>query len=159
MPTTGGSIGSLAGFATVAGNGNGADMTDDALWTFTMPANGLIQQTDSLVIDLLFQTAANANNKNAGINIGGRQVNFATVFTFNNLMLYVRIMITYLSATALNIGLAGISNSGAIAGGGVNYTVPSMATNATIITITGSSPTTGAANDIRLFSGAATYIK
>jgi hypothetical protein len=150
---TGTAVGTIPGvyakFVSAAGVGNTAATTDDPLWTLTpIPANTLTANGDSVVLTLFILTGATANNKRWGVTVGGTQVN--TSNTTGNALPFVQFMvITRVDATHVNVVI------GSLAGSSVNLLVADLTANALALVVTGASPTTGAANDVKLMSGVA----
>jgi hypothetical protein len=135
---------------SLAGVGNGADTTDDVLFTYTMPANAFDQAGRGVAVTGYGKLAANGNNKRVKIFFGATVVADSGVVTGNAVG-------WQLSADVFKVGAAGSNTQTAqgqsIVGtthGGVN--VPPAPTEtesgAIVIKVTGASPTTGAANDV-----------
>lgn len=154
--------GNVSVLVNAAGQGNGADTTDDVIATFALPANAFDVAGRQANITALGKTAANANNKRIKLwwgtttqtlglaVVGGTLIADSGVITANNGG-------WNLSATVTKYGAAGSNTQigqGAIVAGTVHTgTLPPVLTaapeNAVInITVTGASPTTGAANDV-----------
>ena len=146
----------LQTFVSATGVGNGADLTDDPLWTLTpIPANTLATNGDAIVITTQAHTTANANNKVFGVTIGGTQVNSNPVSS-NNARLSGSIVIVRVDATHVHVTLLYIGYS-TMVGESFNVAVANLATNTLAIVVTGASPVTGAANDVKLYSGVAEW--
>lgn len=56
---------------SATGAGNGADATDDVLFTYSMPANMLSRAGQSVLVRVVGTVAANGNTKTIKINFGG----------------------------------------------------------------------------------------
>lgn len=147
---TGGAAATPGGFinsqVSIAGVGNGADTTDDVLFTYSMPANTFNQTAHGVRIRAWGVSAANGQNKTAKIFFGGTTCISTGVVTINAKG-------WYLEATVLRSG----SNTQLSFGGGVsdatqlsiNKQAPSETeTGAIVIKVTGASGTSGSANDL-----------
>jgi hypothetical protein len=154
--------GNISNAVIAAGQGNGADLTDDVLQTFALPANSLDIAGRQVIITALGKFASNGNNKRIkiwwgtttqtpGLAVaGGVLIADSGVVTTNGGGWNAIAMVTKYGAPASNtqIGngsiVAGVTHTGTV--------VPPLltATESAIIniTITGASSTTGAANDI-----------
>lgn len=150
--------GTYATFTSATGVGNGADATDDALWTLTaIPANTFTANGDTLLLTLGMKTGATANNKRVGVTVGGTQVNTNNT-SANNVTFGAVIMITRVSATAVNVFIMCSGGVGAY-GSSINMAVADLTANTLAIVVTGASPTSSAANDVVLYSGIARITK
>lgn len=153
--------GNVSVSVTSAGQGNGADTTDDVLATYAVPANSL-DAGRQITIQAMGKTASNGNNKRIKIwwgtttqtlgaaVAGGTLIADSGVVTTNNGGWNASATITKYGAPGANtqIGqgqvVAGASHTGT--------QVPVLLTaaeNAAInVTVTGASGTSGAANDV-----------
>lgn len=154
--------GTYAKFVSGTGVGNGADTTDDALWTLTaIPANSFTANGDALVLTLTYGTGATANNKRFGVTVGGTQINTGGV-TWNTVDSVMAATITRVDATHVNVAMSGAaagSTAGTATSAGKNIIVADLTANTLAIVVTGASYTTGAANDVKLYSGIAEFKK
>lgn len=134
---------------SAAGVGNGADTTDDPLFTIpTIPANTLDLNGDQILVRGEISTAANANTKAIGVLFQAVQVTTATCVCNNAKMIY-EARITRVDATHVNIFMFGtVSGGNFIAGSVVNQAVSDLSSATSILKVTGSSPVTGAASDV-----------
>jgi hypothetical protein len=154
--------GNISVTVTAAGQGNGADTTDDVIATFALAANSLDVAGRQAVITALGKTAANANNKRIKLWWGTTTQTLGVAVAGGTLIADSGVVTTNaggwnLNALVTKYGAAGANTQvgqGAIVVG-ISHTgtqVPALLTapeNAIInITVTGSSPTTGAANDV-----------
>ena len=149
--------GVYAKFVSGVGVGNGADLTNDALWTLPpVPVNTFSTNGDALVLTLSLMTGATANNKTMGLTVGGTQITTPTTI-MNNLSTVTTATITRVDSTHVNVFVSGIPTGGANLGpiSSVNLVVADLTANTLAVVVTGSSPTTGAAGDMKLFSGVA----
>jgi len=133
-----------------AGVGNGADTTDDVLFTYSLPASAFDQAGRGVCVTAYGKLAANGNNKRVKLWFGATVVADSGVSTGNAVG-------WQLSADVFKVGAVGSNTQTAqgqsIVGGthgGVN--VPPAPTEtesgAIVVKVTGASPTTGAANDV-----------
>jgi hypothetical protein len=141
--------GVYAKMVSATGVGNTAATSDDPLWTLTpIPANTLTANGEAIVLTLVFLTGATGNNKRWGITVGGTQVNTSNT-TGNGLPFVQFMIISRVDATHVNVFI------GSLAGSSVNLLVADLTANALALVVTGASPTTGAANDVKLMTGIA----
>jgi hypothetical protein len=135
---------------SLAGVGNGADTTDDVLFTYSLPASAFDQAGRGVCVTAYGKLAANGNNKRVKLWFGATVVADSGVSTGNAVG-------WQLSADVFKVGAVGSNTQTAqgqsIVGGthgGVN--VPPAPTEtesgAIVVKVTGTSPTTGAANDV-----------
>lgn len=139
--------GALSNQFSVAGIGNGADTTDDILFSYTLPPNSLDAAGRALIIDAFGDFAANTHNKTVKIFFGASLVFTSGVQTGNGVGWWARLLVTKTGASA-QIGV------GTGAAGTTVFAVPlaligsEVDTSAIVIKVTGASPTTGAAADV-----------
>lgn len=150
--------GTYAKFSSGTGVGNGADTTDDPLWTLTsIPANTFTSNGDALILTLHFHAGATGNNKRVGVTVSSTQVNTGTL-TYNNIPFIATIMIVRVDSTHVNVLLA-ITGNTATSNDSLNLAVSDLTANTLALVVTGASQTTGAANDVKLYSGLAEFKK
>jgi hypothetical protein len=131
---------------SVAGIGNAADLTDDTLFTFALPASSLDVVGRGVIVEAFGKFAANGNNKTVKIFFGSAVVT-SGVQVGNNVGWRLRLEL-YKQASNVQIG------SGWGQAGTTVFAVPvpingaEADTNTITIKVTGASPTTGAANDV-----------
>ncbi|NKI68958.1 hypothetical protein GN109_05960 [Collimonas pratensis] len=148
---------------SAAGLGNGADTTDDVLFTYALPANSLDAAGRQLTITAAGKFAANGNNKRIKVWFGTTTQTVGAAVVGGTVIADSAVQTTNGGGWAASVqvqkyGVSGsntqISTCAQIAAGashlGTSAPVAlTSAENAVInITITGSSPTTGAANDV-----------
>ncbi|KAA0089360.1 hypothetical protein CIW54_07805 [Paraburkholderia sp. T12-10] len=148
---------------SAAGQGNGADTTDDVLFTYALPANALDADGRQVTITAAGKFAATANNKRVKVwwgtttqtvgsaVAGGTLIADSGVVTTNNGGWTASVQVSKYGAAGSNTQIA--TNAQVVAGTShLGTAVPvalTAAENGTInITVTGSSSTTGAANDV-----------
>lgn len=147
-----------AGFASAAGVGNGAGTSDTAVWTLTsIPAGTLATAGDGVLIHLGLKTASNGNAKRIGVTVGGSQVNTTTTTASNNTGVG-EILINRVDDTHVNVIVVG-NFAATISVLSANLVVASLTANTLDVIVTTASPTTGAANDMVLYSGDALILK
>lgn len=146
-----------------AGQGNGADTTDDVIATYALPASSLGAAQNQVTVNFAGKFAATANNKRVKLwwgtttqtlgaaVAGGTLIADSGVVTTNNGGFTGSAVVTKYGAAGSNTQIA----TGAQIVAGTTHTgtlVPALltATESGVIniTVTGSSPTTGAANDV-----------
>ena len=132
---------------SAAGIGNGADATDDVLFTFSLPANSLDANGRTIIVESFGQFAANGNDKRVKIFFGASVVFSTGVVTTNNLGWYMRLTIQRTGSGAQIasgfgfVGAAIVSVPLAIVGSETD-------TGAIVIKTTGASPTSSIASDV-----------
>ena len=133
-----------------AGVGNGADTTDDTLFTYTLPLNSLSTNGKSMRIRAWGKLAANANNKTVKLWFAGTAIVSSGVITFNAKDWSADIELTRIDATHVScVGTYYDDTATAeIVTVTANLVVADLAANTSILKVTGASPTTGAANDV-----------
>jgi hypothetical protein len=145
-----------------AGNGNGADTTDDVLMVFTLKAGALDVAGRQVNILATGKTGATGNNKQFKIYwgctsavvgsavSGGTAIAASGVVTTNNGGWQASAQVTKYGAAGSNTQIAQGATIAGATHGGVNAPVSlTAAENADIIiAVTGASGTTGAANDV-----------
>lgn len=148
---------------SAAGQGNGADTTDDVLFTYALPASALDIAGRQVTITAAGKFAATANNKRVKLwwgtttqtvgaaVAGGTLIADSGVVTTNNGGWTASVQVSKYGAAGSNTQIA--TNAQVVAGTShLGTAVPvalTAAENGVInITVTGSSSTTGAANDV-----------
>ena len=146
-------------FISGSGVGNTADTNNDALWTLTaIPANTFTANGDALVLTLSMKAGATGNNKNLGVTVGGTQVTTANT-TANAVSGVVTITISRVDATHVNVFIGAAFANITLGASSINLAVADLTANTLAVVVTGASPTTGAANDMVLYSGTAQFRK
>lgn len=133
--------------ASAAGIGNGADATDDTLFTKSLLANALVANGDGIRVRMCGVTAANGQNKRVKVFFGGTAVVDSGVITSNAKNWWAEVVIRRTGAGAqIAFGSFGVDGVADV----VTKTTPAEdETGAVTVKGTGSSPTTGAANDVK----------
>lgn len=140
--------GALSKQYSATGIGNGADLTDDTLFTYTLPASCLDTSGQAIIVEAFGSFAANGNDKTVKLWFGSSVVFSSGVLTNNNVGWYARLYVTR-TAASTQIG------SGTGMAGSTPFPVPvplagtETTSGAIIIKATGASPTSGAANDVK----------
>lgn len=140
-------MGALSQQFSVAGVGNGADTTDDTLFSYTLPASSLDANGRSVEISAFGKFANNGNNKAVKLWFGSSLIFTSGVQTVANVGWWGRLTVTRTGAGA-QIGW------GAGGAGTVVFSVPvpligtETSSGAIVIKVTGASTTTGAAGDV-----------
>ena len=140
-------MGALSKQTSVAGIGNLADLTDDTLFTYTLPASCLDANNQGIVIEAFGSFAANGNNKTVKLWFGASMAFSSGVLVNNNVGWNARLILSRTGASAqigTGFGMAGSTP--------FPVPVPLIGTEVTtggiVLTVTGASPTTGAATDV-----------
>lgn len=131
---------------SIAGAGNGADATDDTLFTMNLPAGAMDTNGDKIRVRLCGVTAATANNKRIKIFFGATAVVDSGVITSNAKNWWAEVVITRTgAATQIAFGSFGVD---AVADVVTKTTPAETLSGAIVVKGTGSSPTTSAAGDV-----------
>ena len=143
--------------------GNAADTNEADLFSFAIPAGKLANVGDLVRLKAWVKNAANANNKQTRVYFGGTTIGDSTVIASNNNWWVVEAVVIRTGA-ATQVALCHAlnnANSGAwtsATGGAVTQTAPSETlSGAVTIRLTGTSGTTGAADDVQLIAAFLTY--
>jgi hypothetical protein len=148
---------------SAAGQGNGADTTDDVLFTYALPASALDTAGRQVTIQAAGKFAANGNNKRVKLwwgtttqtvgaaVAGGTLIADSGVVTTNAGGWNASVQVSKYGASGSNTQLA--TNAEVVTGATHLGTAAPVALTATEsgvinITVTGASSTTGAANDV-----------
>jgi hypothetical protein len=157
------SCGNVSVQVSAAGLGNGADTTDDVLFTYALPANSLDAAGRQLTITAAGKFAANTNNKRIKIWFGTTTQSIGAAVVGGTLIADSGVVATSgggwsASVQVQKYGANGsntqIATCAQMAAGTVHLGTSSPVTTTAVengainITITGSSSTTGAANDV-----------
>lgn len=140
--------GSLSAQVSVAGIGNGADTTDDTLFSYTLPAHSLDISGRTVQVEAFGHFATNNNNKTVKIFVGSALWITSGVVTTNNEAWWLRIQFTKGASntqTGFAVGLTGGVGVPLYVGSG---TATETDTAPILIRLTGASPTSGVANDV-----------
>jgi hypothetical protein len=134
---------------SAAGVGNGADTTDDTLFTYSLPLNSMSANGKSVRVVASGHFATNANTKEVKIFFAGTAVADSGALTLSNTDWVCSIEVTRIDATHVScVGIFTGSNAASVVLVTPNLAVSSLATNASIIKTTGASTIVGAANDV-----------
>jgi hypothetical protein len=146
------SFGAINTQTSSSGIGNGADTTDDTLFTYAIPLNSLSANGKSFRVVVGLQTAANGNNKRIKLTVGGTAVLNTGTVTWNILGVMLVAECSRLDSTHV-LCLARTLADSTLPGVGVtpSIAVSDLSSNTLTITATGASPTTGAANDVKAY--------
>lgn len=154
--------GNLTAQVNAAGQGNGADLTDDVLFTYALPASAFDVAGRQLTITAAGKFGATANNKRIKIWIGTTTQNVGAavaggvlvcdsgVVTQNAGGWAASVIVQKYGAAGSNTQLA--SNAQVVGtthlGAQAPVALTQVESGVINVTITGASPTTGAANDV-----------
>lgn len=144
------SEGNLSCQASVAGVGNGADTTDDVLFTYTLPANAFDKPGRAISIVAVGKFAANGNNKTVKLFFGASTLVTTGVLTSNATGWQLQAEVTKAGAAGSNTQISQGQFIQGTTHGGVNVPVAptEVESGPIVIKVTGASGTTGAANDV-----------
>ncbi len=136
--------------ASAAGIGNGADATDDVLFTDNLPVNFLSAYGKTIRVSAHGHFAANANNgKDKKLWFGGTVVTALNPANQNNIDWRLEAEITRIDSTHVSVSsLVFEGNSFLLTKSIPNLAVADLTANATIIKVTGCSTATSTANDV-----------
>jgi hypothetical protein len=140
-------MGVISNQFSVAGVGNGADTTDDTLFTYNLPANSLDAVGRSLDIEAFGSLANNAHNKTVKLFFGTSMVLSTGVITTANAGWRMRLTLTKTGSGA-QIGTANGQTGSTVIAIPLPLIGSEADSGAIIIKVTGASPTTGAASDV-----------
>ncbi len=134
---------------STTGVGNGADTTDDTLFTYTLPAGSLATNGDSISVIAFGVVANNANLKQIRFWFAGTTMFSTGAVTSSNASWVCQMTVTRVDATHVNAAgwiLVGsvLSNVNAAS----NQAVADLSANTSVVKVTGASTFTGAANDV-----------
>ncbi len=143
-------IGVVDAQVSSAGIGNGADTTDDTLFTYTLPLNSMSANSKSIRVRGWGKTAANANAKDVKLWFAGTAIADSGVLNLNNSAYTVEMEVTRIDAT--HVSAVGSWNDNGLTTGDVtvqaNLVVSDLTTNNSVVKLTGASTVIGAANDV-----------
>lgn len=132
------------------GIGNGADATDDTLFTYSLTANSFDSNVRSIRVRAYGKTAANANNKQVKLWFAGTTIVDSGVIALNNSSWSIEMEITRIDATHVSC-IATWSDNGlatADVNATLNLVVADLSANGSIVKVTGASTVAAAANDV-----------
>lgn len=131
-----------------AGIGNGADTTQDVLFTYSIPAGTFAIPGKSVLVTTSGSWSATGNQKHSMITVNGTLMIEKPTTTTSNISYNLELEITVVDSTHINVKGTGTANVLIIAKTSPNFVVADLTTNALVINSVGASPTTGAANDV-----------
>lgn len=138
---------------SIGGVGNGADATDDTLFTYTLPAKAMLLDGQRVTVRAAVSTAANGNNKTFKIFFGNNAVISSGVVTHNAKNGYIEAEITRLSSTAIAaVGSYCSDGTAPVVLVTTTAAVADLLANNIDVRVTGASPTTAAASDCVAYS-------
>lgn len=140
-------MGSLSNQVAAGAIGNGADITDDTLFIYTLPASSLDTVGRGLIVEAFGTTATNGNNKTIKIWLGTTTLFSTGVVTWSGVEWQLRARITKGSSNAQVAVTSGIAASTSTLGPLIQLPTQ-VDTSPIVIKVTGASPTSGAANDV-----------
>lgn len=147
---------------TSVGNPASTDETD--LHTYTIAANQLATNGDALCIRAWILHAGTANNKRTRLYFGATLIGDSTVLATQSNWYYVEATVfrtgaATQKAVCLSLNVADAAAWTSAAGGNMTQSAPEETLSGTVaVRITGTSPTTGAANDVTVVASSVEYI-
>jgi hypothetical protein len=134
---------------SATGVGNGADTTDDTLFTYTLPINGMSAAGKSVRVVATGHFATNADTKRVKIWFAGTAVADSGAVTLSNTDWVCEAEVTCIDSTHVSaVGTFTGSNVADVITVTPNLVVSDLTANTAIIKTTGNSTIVGAANDI-----------
>ena len=143
---------------SATGIGNGADTTDDTLFTYNLPLNSLSTNGLSIRAMASGHYATNVNSKRTKFWFAGTVIADSGVITLSNVDWKVEVEIIRIDAT--HVSCTGRYTSSMVVSTVTvtpNLVVSDLTSNASIVKITGASTITGAANDVLGYAVKATF--
>lgn len=137
-----GPSGNISSQSSAAGVGNGADTTEDTLFTFTLPANSLDIPGRSLFITAFGSFANNAHSKHARMYFGSEVIDSGANTTTGGIGWVLEMTIVKTAASAQQISSQSIA--GTVHGGCTQQAGAETDTAAITIKVTGQTGTSGA---------------
>src|SRR6266567_72188 len=133
-------------FPTPLGNSSG--ISESTLISFTLPSNSLSQDGQSLTIYTSGQLATNGNNKRVRINLLNTPLLDSGIITLSNTDWVATLQLIRINSTHVSTSSIFLSTNTSLVKNTPNLTIPDLTTNTLNLILTGSSPTTGAPNDV-----------
>ena len=131
---------------SVAGVGNGANTSNDILFSYSLPANALSAVGKSVLIEAAGNFAANGNNKVVQLVWGSSTPLSTGTLTNNNGWWTIRLFVTKYGANQQWVD--GFFTANGNETDAYTGSAAETDTGAILILVTGASPTTGAASDV-----------
>lgn len=154
---TSGPMGSVDSQTSAAGIGNGADATDDTLFTYSLPLNSLSANGKSVFVRASGKTATNANLKTIKLFFAGTDFQTLPQGAYSGAGWVLEYEITRVDSTHVNIvATAYLGTADFKITLFNNSAVADLTANASIIKATGASASS-AANDILGYSMTVTF--
>lgn len=145
---------------SAVGIGNGADLTDDTLFTYNLPLNSLSANGKTVHVHAWGVMGAGTNNKTLKPWFAGVDLIPANLAAngFNGLSWTMDWTITRVDATHVSVSvLAQVHQVAPYIKSFSNQAVADLTANASIIKVTGASPTSGVAGDVVAYGMTVTF--
>jgi hypothetical protein len=135
-----------------SGIGNGADTTDDTLFTYTLPANAMSSNGKSIRCLSTGHFATNVNTKEVKFWFAGNTIIDSGALTLSNTDWMCEMEITRIDSTHVScVGKFTGNNVASVVTVTANLSVSDLTANTSIIKVTGASTTIGTANDVKSY--------
>lgn len=135
---------------SAAGVGNGADITDDTLFTYSLPINAMSANGKSVRVRASGTFAGNIHSKEVKIWFAGTAVADSGVLTLSGDDWTIEFEATRIDATHVSVigTFFATSATAQVVKVNANLSVANLTTNASVIQVTGASTVSGAASDV-----------
>ena len=137
--------------------GNSIGTTESTFISFILPANSLSQDGQSITIYTSGHFASNGNDKRVRINLLNTPLLDSGIVTLNNVDWVSTLQLVRINTTHISTSSVFLSTNTSIVKNTSNLTILDLTLNTLQVTLTGSSPTTGAANDVLVSLGIMDY--
>src|SRR6266705_2107237 len=141
---------------TVVGNIH-TGTTESTFISFILPSNSLSQDGQSITIYTSGHFASNGNDKRVRINLLNTPLLDSGIVTLNNVDCVSTLQLVRINTTHISTSSVFFSTNTSIVKNTSNLTILDLTLNTLQVTLTGSSPTTGAANDVLVSLGIMDY--
>jgi hypothetical protein len=152
------SLGRLVTTTSPTGIGNSTGTADTVLILYTLPLDSLKADGQSLILQASGHFASNGNNKRVKVNVLGTVLLDSNILTLNNqdwscILTLIRTDATHLCCTSTFF-----SQNTVVVLNTPSFLVSSLTQTSLPLTLIGSSPTTGAANDVLVYTETIDYV-
>src|SRR6266704_4797054 len=137
--------------------GNSAGTTESTLISFILPSNSLSQDGQSITLYTSGHFASNGNDKRVHFNLVNTPLLDSGIVTLNNTDWVSTLQLVRINNTHVSTSSIFLSTNTSIVKNISNLTILDLTLNTLQVTLTGSSPTTGAANDVLVSLGIMDY--
>jgi hypothetical protein len=151
------STGRVSIVTSPAGIGNSTGTADTTFIAYTLPATSLNADSQSLTIRASGHFASNGNNKRVKVQVLNTTVLDSGVLILNNQDWSCTVTLIRIDSTHLSCTGTFLSQNTIVVLNTPTLIVPSLTQNSLLLTLVGSSPTTGAANDVLMYTHTIDY--